>query len=749
VPEASSLRAAALAGFIAAFSSGLAAAGAAPSDPAPSYLSEVVPLFTRLGCNQGACHGKLAGQNGFHLSLRGYAPEEDYLSLTRELFARRINPAFPEESLLLRKPLGQLPHGGGNVFRKGSREHQLLLDWLRAGMPGPAKGEPEVVRLEIFPGNRTLRVGEEISLEARAWRSDGSARDVTWLTRFESNDRSVVEASLSGRCRVLRSGETAVRASYLTQVAVVLLTAPRELPGGPAPPETPLAVNNFIDLCVGRKLAGLGIEPSGPASDAEFLRRAFLDTIGRLPSSEEARSFLADSTPQKRGRLVDELLERPEFIDYSTMLLADLLQNRRERDHDARGAKGVRGFHSWLRRQVAANRPWNELARELITASGSASENPAVGYYIVTVGERGQADQSEAVASVAQAFLGTRILCCQCHNHPLEKYTQDDYYHFAAFFSRMRLERRELREGATRLLAVAGDPQADARPVGVPHPRTGRFLVPQPLDRSAVVLKPGEDPRQKLADWITGPGNEYFSGAMVNRIWKQFFGVGLVEPVDDLRESNPPSNPELWRALREEFVTSGFDRKHLMRLILKSAAYGLGSATRSGNENDGRFFSHYYVRRLPAEVLLDALSQATGAADSFPGYPGGLRAVQLPDPALKSYFLSLFGRPERVTACACERTSEVTMPQLLHLQNGESVVAKIQAPGGLLRSLLDAKRRDPEIVEELFLSALARRPGAEELQAVGGSLAGGASREEALSDLFWALLNSKEFAFNH
>jgi len=385
----------------------------------------------------------------------------------------------------------------------------------------------------------------------------------------------------------------------------------------------------------------------------------------------------------------------------------------------------------------------------VLTARGNCIENPAVGYFIVTVGEHRHAENSEVVASVAQALLGTRIGCAQCHNHPLERYTQDDYYHFAGFFSRLKLERKEPAKGATQLVVSAPDPNQNKNPAGVHQPRTGKFLKPRPLDRTELDVPVGVDPRTRLADWMTDPKNEYFSGAMVNRLWKHFLGVGLVEPVDDLRASNPPSNPDLWRCLNGEFVSHGFDLKHVMRLILNSRTYQLSSEPRAGNETDVRYYSHYQVRRLPAEVLLDAIAQATGVPETFPGYPVGLRAAQLPDPGLKSYFLSLFGRSERVTACACERNGEVTMPQLLHLQNGESIVRRIRAPEGRLAELLKSHRPDAELVEELFLATLTRRPTAEEYARIEASLKQCGQREEFYRDLFWALLNAKEFAFAH
>lgn len=725
---------------------GILMAGESTSSSAPSFVTDVVPLFTRLGCNQGACHGKNAGQNGFKLSLRGYAPEWDHKSVTREFASRRVSSPQPEESLLVRKALGQVPHAGGRLVKEQSREHALLLDWLRAGAPGPLAEERKLKRLELQPRTRLAAVGDEQPLVLLAEFEDGSQRDVSWLSKFESNDSAVLEVSPAGVVKVLRQGEAVVRASYLGQVAIAQFTMPA---AGSAEIETRTREHlarqqNFVDLHVFQKLLALRIEPSELSVDAEFVRRSALDAIGRLPTPDEVRAFLADSRVDKRAQWIESLLSRPEFVDFWTLQLGDLLQNRKERDHDVRGTKGVRAFHEWLREQVVRNRPWDELARDVLTAEGKTSDKPAIGYYVVTVGER-QAEQSEVVASVAQSFLGTRIGCAQCHNHPLEKYTQDDYYHFAAYFSRLKLQRQDPKKGPTTL--VAFDPK-QTNPVGVSQPRTGQFMKPQPLDRQPVEVTPAEDPRIKLAAWITDPKNENFSGAMVNRLWRHFFGVGLVEPVDDLRASNPPSNAELWTALNQEFVGHKFDLKHMIRTLLNSRAYQLSSTTRPGNETDTRFYSHYMARRLPAEVLLDAIGDATGVAETFPGYPVGVRACQLPDPGMNSTFLSLFGRSERTTACACERRGEVTLPQLLHLQNGEGVLSKIKSPEGRLTPLLSAQSSDAQVVEELFLVCLSRLPTAEDQETVRLALAAGDPRDEVFRDLFWALLNSKEFAFN-
>ena len=421
-------------------------AGAVRADASPSFVNDVVPIFTRYGCNQGACHGKGAGQNGFRLTLRGYAPELDYQWLTREFSGRRVCPDAPEESLLLRKPAGLAPHEGGKIFDVGSRPYQVLLDWLRAGAPGPIKDEPVLKKLEIAPGDSTLKPGDGLQLAVRGEFSDGGTRDVTWLTRFNSNDPGMSDVDASGKVHVLRNGETSLRAAFQSLVAVVVVTAPFDQPVDPA---RLAGRNNPIDDHVFTKLGVLRIEPSDLCTDAEFLRRGFLDTIGVLPTPDEVRTFLADSRPDKRARLIDGLLERPEYVDYWAVQLGDLLQNRKERDHDVRGVKGVRAFHEWIREQVAANRPWDETARAVLTAKGSTADNPAVGYYVVTVGEERDAPRSEVVGSAAQAFLGVRIGCARCHNHPLERYTQDDYYHFAGYFSRIHLDRKEPAKGAT------------------------------------------------------------------------------------------------------------------------------------------------------------------------------------------------------------------------------------------------------------------------------------------------------------
>jgi hypothetical protein len=723
-------------------------AGSSPSLAAdtPSFSTDVIPLLTKAGCNQGACHGKGSGQNGFRLSLRGFAPEQDYKWITREFSGRRIDRTRPEESLLLRKATGQTPHEGGRLFAPGSREYRLLLDWLKAGYPGPAKDEPKVSKLELAPSAHVLKLGESVQLVATATFADGTKRDVTWLTKFDSNDPAYLAASPSGRATALRNGASAVRAMYGTEVAVTAFSMPFDRPvdekryqGG----------NNFVDTHVFAKLKELRIEPSDPCSDEEFVRRVFLDACGILPTAAEVTAFVADGDAKKHEKLVDAVLARSEFTDYWALQLGDVFQNRKERDHDVRGTKGVRQFHDWLRKQVAENRPWDELARDVLTASGSNTDNPAVGYYIVTVGEQRHGENSEAPESIAQAFLGTRIGCAKCHNHPLERYTQDDFYHFAAYFSRVKLERKEAKTGPTVLKVSHPDQNQNKNPVGVSQPRTGMFMKAQPLDRTRRDAEPGSDPRAELARWITDPDNEYFTGAMVNRLWRHYMGVGLVEPVDDLRATNPPTNPALWAALNKAFVAKKFDLRQMTRTILTSRTYQLSSATRPGNETDARFHSHYYARRLPAEVLLDAISDATGVPERFDGYPVGVRAVQVPDPGSASYFLRAFGRSERVTACACERTGDVSLPNVLHLICGDTVTGKLNSGSGWLAKRLKEEKDDAKLLEELLLRAYARKPTADERATVAALLQDkDAQRDEVFRDLFWALLNSKEFLFN-
>ncbi len=755
---------------------------------APSFQQDVLPILTKNGCNMGGCHGKLAGQNGFRLSLRGYAPEWDYAWITREVNGRRLDFGFPESSLLLTKPSGDLPHEGGIRFRPDSRPWRVLREWIAARAPGPKSDESDAVSLEVLPGDRMTAIGETQQLLVRAKYADGRVRDVTWLAQFFSNDDATISVKPSGLVTPLRSGEGVVRVHFQGLVSVVSFTVPFP---NTVPTEVYTAQQNVLDGPLFQKLQMLRLPPSGPCTDETFLRRVFLDAAGILPTPKEVAAFQADRNIDKRAKVIESLLQRPEFVDYWTLQLADLLQNRKERDHDVRGPKGVKSFHMWLRAQLAANRSWSDIARDVLLVKGDVVKQPQAGYFVTTIGEFNKVEESELPDSVAQSFLGIRIGCARCHNHPLERYTQDDFYHFAACFSKVNLDRKNpqgdstsvtqtsrnereqqkrVADAATKLaeacLASTSDEEKTKRIAdqkreldeqtkrlkeiqekapGVNQPRTNKFMLAQPLDRSELNFQVGEDPRVPLVTWMLA--SENFSGAMVNRLWKHFFAVGLVEPVDDLRASNPPSNPALWKVLNDEFRSHNYDLKHMVRLILNSRAWQLDSSTTSENENDARFYSHYNAKRLPSEVLLDAIAAATDVPNRFIGYPIGLRAMQLADSNADSYFLTLFGRSDRVTACACERKQEVTLPQLLHLSNSEDLVASIRNADGRLASLL-LDSNTATIIDEIFLSTLSRLPTETERATITATLSTD-STDLVFTDLFWALLNSKEFAFNH
>jgi hypothetical protein len=726
----------------------LAVGGAAKGGEAPSFVNDVVPVLTRLGCNAGACHGKLAGQNGFKLSLRGYAPELDYIAITRDARGRRIARSRPKESLLLTKPLMLVPHKGGHRLTVGTPDYRTLLAWIAAGAPGPAKAEPEVTAVVVEPAAASYRPEESRSLKVVAVDCCGERLDVTRLALFKSNEEGLSRVDENGRVTALRPGATAIMASFQGQVAVHVVTTPYDQKVDPA---LYAELANLVDDHVMDMLRAMRLPPSPPCDDLTFLRRVSLDLTGTLPDPDDVLAFDRDPSPSKRAALIDRLLESEDYIDSWASFWGELLQNRLERDGDQRGRKGVRSFARWIREQVRADRPWDEVVRDVLTARGPLSQEPAGGYYLVN---RRPEDLAEATV---HAFLGVRIQCAKCHNHPLERYTQDDYYGMAAFFSRVKLDGKPTDEGPAVDVGVPArrgrrkGASTDAKEVGISQPRTGQFLRPRPLDRSTVDLEDGQDPRAALADWMTAPGNRTFARAVVNRLWRRFFAVGLVEPVDDLRATNPATNEPLLDALADELVKNRYHLKPVIRLILNSRAYGLASDPLPGNAADRKFFSHYYPRRLPAEVLADAVSRATGVPEPYEGYALGLRALQLPDPKVRSYLLDTFGRPERVTPCACERSSDVTMPQVLHLLNGEDLARRLSAEGGRLAVLLKSGKSDAEITDQRFLATLSRRPTAAQRETVDEALsaAGPDGRAAAYRDLLWALVNSKEFLFGH
>jgi hypothetical protein len=717
-----------------------------PEASAPSFVNDVVPVLTRLGCNSGSCHGKLAGQNGFKLSLRGYAPELDHIAITRDSRGRRIAKSRPRDSLLISKPTMRVPHKGGRKLIPGSQEYKTLLSWIASGAPGPSSKEARVEKLFIEPPASQYKPNESRKLIVTAEYSDGSSRDVTSLALFQVNEEGLAGVDEYGTVSALRPGATAIMASFQGHVSVHVVTTPYDFQIDPAVYEDR---RNLVDELVMAKLRDIRLEPSPRCDDATFLRRVWLDLAGTLPDPDSVVAFLSDSDPAKRAKCIDRLLESRAYVDYWSNIWGEVFQNRLERDGDRRGRKGVIGFSRWIKEQVRTNRPWDALVREILTARGPLSLEPAGGYFLVN---RRPEDLAEATT---HAFLGTRIQCAKCHNHPLERFTQDDYYGMAAFFTRVKTDGKLTDEGPTVDVGVPGrqgrrkGAQTDAQKVGIAHPRTGQFLSPRPLDRSELVLDPGQDPREALATWMTSPQNRSFARAIVNRVWKKFFAMGLVEPVDDLRITNPATNEPLLNALCDDLIAHRFDLKRLMRLIVESRTYSLNSEPLPTNASDRKFFSHYYPRRLPAEVLADAVATATGVPERYDGYAEGTRAIQLPDPKVQNYLLDTFGRPERVTPCACERSSEVTMPQILHLMNGDNLERRLDAEDSRLKDLLASGKSDNMIVENLFLATLARLPNEEQRRAVESALARGGDRIGVFRDLLWALVNSKEFLFNH
>jgi len=703
-------------------------------DQPVSFVADVVPLFTKHGCNSGSCHGKASGQNGFRLSLLGFEPARDFESLVREGRGRRVFPAAPGASLLLRKPTAQLSHGGGRRFPVDSVESRMLTRWIAQGMRNDTPEETALSRLEIFPTHRRLgpRATQQLRVVARL--ADGCTFDVTHRSQFQSNapDLATVDSGgkIEGRGGV---GEATVVARFRGFVAVALVTIPSEAQPSSEPP---LVSRNLIDRFVFEKLRELGIPPSEACSDTEFVRRSSLDICGMLPDPSEVEAFLASSEPEKRSRWIDALLDRPEYADLFALKWGAILRNKRT--FGPLSQPGTFAFHAWIRQALARNVPYHQFVSQILTACGDASQNPAVVWY------RRYKAPEEIADDAGQLFLGLRLQCARCHHHPAEPWSQRDYYGFTAFFS--RLGRKPSLDPATPRLFVL--PQGTST-----DPASGRAYLPrlpggEALDR----LNADEDPRQKLADWIQREDNPYFAQAVVNRYWKHFFGRGLVEPEDDFRVSNPPSHPELLDALASDFIHHGYDLKHLVRMIATSRAYDRSSLPLEQNRFDRRYFARYYSRRLPAEVLLDAINRITECPDRFDGLPPSLKAVQLPDDGVSSDFLDAFGRPKRESVCECERTSEPDLTQGLFLLGSPQLQRKLEAPHGRAARWVHDPRSDPEKIDELYQLAYSRFPSQEERRHCLAHLAR-RRREGKLQngyeDLLWATINTKEFLFNH
>ena len=698
-----------------------------------TFRNHVIPVLTKVGCNSGPCHGAASGKNGFKLTLRGYDPDADYVTLTRQAAARRINRLEPARSLMLLKPTLAVPHGGGRRITVGSPEYRVISEWIANGTPAPSESDPALTRLEVFPSAARLKPGDEQPIVVRALFSDGHAEDVTRWTRFATTEGAVATVGDDGVVKVQGPGEAAITASYLTRLVTARIASPFPARVDPAvyarAPRT-----NFIDALVLAKLQELNIEPSPLSSDSEFIRRVYLDAAGILPDPAEVRAFLADSRADKRAKLIDALIERPEFVDYWAYKWSDLLLvSSRSLQSNAMWT-----YYDWIRASVAANKPWDRMVREILTASGNTLTNGAANYYVL---HKNPVDLTE---NAALTFMGFSITCARCHNHPLERWTQKDYYQMANLFSRVSLKNGSERGDIIVFPARTGE---------INHPRLNAPLPPRPLDGQPLSFDAPGDRRQAFADWLVSPDNPFFARAIVNRVWKNFMGRGLVEAVDDIRDANAPSNPALFAALTRDFVEHGFDLKQLARTIMTSSAYQLTSVPAEASGSDLKYHSHYIARRLPAEVILDAIGQVTGVREDFPGYPGR-RALQLPDASVDSYFLTAFGRPPRVTANDSERQQEPSITQALHVINGDTINRKLASPKGLIASLLAPGVDEGAVVERLYLAALSRFPTDDERLALGDALkresaAGGPARRRALEDLAWAILTSKEFLFNH
>ncbi len=714
--------------------------------PADPFRNEIIPLLTRVGCNSGACHGALAGKGGLKLSLRGYNVEADHFVLTRQARGRRIDRQEPARSLMLMKPALAVTHGGGQKLDVGSSDYQLIADWIAAGATGPKMDGPRIERIEVFPPAAVLKPNDSLQVLVRAWYSDGSARDVTNWAKFNSSEDLVAGVDGDGRVKVAGHGEAAITVWYSNFVAANRITSP--LPNVvDAKVFTAAPRNNFIDDLVLSKLQKLNLPPSPPCTDAEFIRRAYLDSAGILPTPDEVRLFLNGKEPDKRAKLIDALLERPEFVDYWAYKWSDLLLITSRRLPQP----AVWSFYQHVRQGVATNKPWDRFARDILTASGGSLQNGAANYFVL------HKDVSDLTEATAVTFLGTSITCARCHNHPLEKWTQDQYWAMANLFGRVALKNGER----------GGDVVVQSQPSGeVPHLRRGIPMPPAPLDGKPLALDSLTDRRAYLAEWMTAPDNPFFAKALINRVWRNFMGRGLVEAEDDLRQTNPPTNAELFDALAKDFVDHKYDVKQLIRTIMNSAAYQRSSQAVKGNEGDDRFYSRYLIRRLSAEVILDAYSQVTavptpftqvgtssGGQQNYGGYPTGTRALQLPDSLVVSPFLDAFGRPERSATCSCERQGDSSVGQALHVNNGKTLNDKIRAKESRVESWLKEKLSDEEAIKRIYLLALCRQPTAEEMTRFKGFLTEGTAdaqtgRRGALEDLFWSVLASKEFAFN-
>ncbi|HSQ57609.1 MAG TPA: DUF1549 and DUF1553 domain-containing protein [Gemmata sp.] len=700
-----------------------------------SFTREVIPAFTKVGCNSGSCHGTPSGKNGFRLSLRGYDPAIDILSLTRELGGRRIDLQTPESSLILQKATARAPHEGGRKLDPDGELYRLVREWIARGANDDRASSPRPVALEISPAKKIIDApasSERLRVVARF--PEGAQVDVTHLARFAVSDETGATIQADGTVTRLKPGEVVIVGEYmgLMSTAVLLFRDARPEFRWPNPPE-----RNYIDTHVFAKLKLLQIEPAPLSTDAEFCRRAYLDAVGRLPTPVEVRAFLKDTDPKKRARLIETLLALPEFADWWALKWADRLGvNQR-----FVGKIGAVKYHQWVRGMMAANVPEDEFARTILTSSGGNYSTPPAGFF------RRLRDPMIRGEEIAQLFMGVRIQCAKCHNHPGENWTQDDYYGLAAFFNRVRY-----RDGPFFIQIYDKEETIwTPREGELTHPRTGAIVRAKFPGGPAPVLAPDADRRAAFADWLTSATNPYFARASANRIWFHLFGRGIVDPVDDVRRTNPPAIPALLDALADDLVKHHFDRKHLIRTIMNSRVYQASGEKTPTNADDTRYFSRSVPRRLGAEALLDAISDATGSPEKFRDFPPGRRAIQIADGEFKHPVLENFGKPARATVCECERESEVTLYGSMSLVGGDFLQSKLSDPAGRVAALAASSRSDRDVIEELFLATLSRRPSTKELERLLAFLAKDehTPRQKRYEDVLYALLNHIEFQFQH
>lgn len=708
------------------------------AEPHIGFREMVSPILSRAGCNQGACHASQYGKGGFVLSVFGFEPSHDYESIVRDRHQRRVNLLDPEDSLFLKKPTMRVPHGGGQRLRKGSPDHAALVAWLRCGAPAPRDEAAKVVGLEVSPVDRVSEPGETLQMRAVATYSDGRVRDVTGWARYDSLDEGVLSINEDGKIEVIGRGQAPVMVRFEGQAQIANVMAPY----GPEPELADWESQNFVDELAVQKFRELGIEPSPVCDDATFIRRAFLDATGTLPTPEETVAFLEDSSPDKRTQLIDRLLGLtgdPALDIYNdryaatwTLKWSDLLRNTS--NGQAADEQRMWAMHNWIKEAFRVNRPFDQFVREIVTAKGSIYSSGPASYYRINT------NAPDLAETTAQLFLGVRLQCAKCHHHPFENYSQADYYSFAAFFARIGTKNSEEFGLFGRESVVIVRNSGDVR-----HPKTGQVLKPRPLGGDEVEHE--LDRRIPLAEWLTSAENIDFARSVANRYVSYLLGRGLVEPVDDMRATNPASNPELLNRLAQHFVESDFNLKQLMRVIMTSRLYQLSSQPTANNLADSKFYSHFPVKRIAAEPLLDAVDFVTGSPTKFKNLPLGTRAIELPDGEYPNYFLNVFAKPRRASVCECERLPDENLAQALHTLNGDVLASKIGSTSGRIAELLKQELSDEEVLSELYLAALCRRPTEEEQEALLPFLKESPSRQEFFEDVLWGLLNSKQFLF--